>query len=55
MAQLLYDRNHNWVAQMPAIMQAAPTLFVIGAGHLPGEQGLLALLKAQGYTMEPMQ
>ena len=55
MAQLLYDRNHNWVAQMPAIMQAAPTLFVIGAGHLPGEQGLLALLKAQGYTVEPMQ
>ena len=55
MAQLLYDRNHNWVGQMPDIMQAAPTLFVVGAGHLPGEQGLLALLKAQGYTIEPMQ
>ena len=55
MAQLLYDRNHNWVGQMPDIMQGAPTLFVVGAGHLPGEQGLLALLKAQGYTVEPMQ
>ena len=54
MAQLLYDRNHNWAKQMPALMQAAPTLFVVGAGHLPGEQGLLALLKAQGYTVEPM-
>ncbi len=55
MAQLLYDRNHNWAKQMPALMQNMPTLFVVGAGHLPGEQGLLALLKAQGYTVEPMQ
>ena len=54
MAQLLYDRNHNWAKQLPALMQAAPTLFVVGAGHLPGNQGLLALLKAQGYTVEPM-
>ncbi|MBW9202465.1 TraB/GumN family protein [Bacteroidales bacterium SW292] len=55
MAQLLYDRNQAWVKQMPAIMQAAPTLFVVGAGHLPGEQGVLALLKAQDYTVEPMK
>ena len=55
MAQLLYDRNQAWVKQMPAIMQTAPTLFVVGAGHLPGEQGVLALLKAQDYTVEPMK
>ena len=55
MAQLLYDRNQAWVKQMPAIMQAAPTLFVVGAGHLPGEQGVLALLKAQDYTVEPIK
>ena len=55
MAQLLYDRNRNWVGQMPAIMQTAPTLFVIGAGHLPGEQGLVKLLQGKGYTVEPMK
>ena len=55
MAQLLYDRNHNWVGQMPDIMQAAPTLFVIGAGHLPGEQGLIKLLQGEGYTVEPLK
>ena len=55
MAQLLYDRNHNWVDQMPDIMQAAPTLFVIGAGHLPGEQGLVKLLQEKGYTVEPLK
>ena len=55
MAQLLYNRNHNWVGQMPDIMQAAPTLFVIGAGHLPGEQGLVKLLQGKGYTVEPLK
>lgn len=54
MDQLLYNRNADWVAQMPAIMQAAPTLFVVGAGHLPGDKGVLALLKQQGYTVEAM-
>ena len=54
MAQLLYDRNHNWAKQMPALMQAAPTLFVVGAGHLPGEQGLIKLLQGKGYTVEPL-
>ena len=55
MAQLLYDRNHAWVKQMPALMQAAPTLFVIGAGHLPGDQGLIKLLQAQGYAVEALK
>ena len=55
MAQLLYDRNHNWVGQMPDIMQTASTLFVIGAGHLPGEQGLVKLLQGEGYTVEPLK
>ena len=55
MAQLLYDRNHNWVGQMPDIMQTASTLFVIGAGHLPGEQGLIKLLQGKGYTVEPLK
>lgn len=54
MAQLLYDRNHNWAKQMPALMQAAPTLFVVGAGHLPGDQGLIKLLQGKGYTVEPL-
>ena len=37
---------------MPAIMTEAPTLFVVGAGHLPGDNGVLNLLKQQGYTIE---
>lgn len=51
---LIYGRNANWAKQMPGIMKQASTLFVVGAGHLPGEQGVLKLLEKQGYTVEAM-
>lgn len=50
--RLIYNRNADWAAKMPAIMSAAPTLFVVGAGHLPGTRGLLALLVKAGYKVE---
>jgi uncharacterized protein YbaP (TraB family) len=37
---------------MPAIMKQAPTFFAVGAGHLPGEKGVLQLLRNAGYTVE---
>ena len=51
---LIYGRNANWARQFPSIMKQSPTLFVVGAGHLPGPQGLLKLLHKQGYTVEAM-
>ncbi|HRE49958.1 MAG TPA: TraB/GumN family protein [Flavitalea sp.] len=51
---LLYDRNTRWVAEMPFHMQRMPTLFAVGAGHLPGEKGVLNLLARQGYTVRPL-
>lgn len=50
--RLIYKRNDNWIKQMPAIMKQKATLFVVGAGHLPGERGVLTLLKKAGYTVE---
>ncbi|HEU4607303.1 MAG TPA: TraB/GumN family protein [Chitinophagaceae bacterium] len=29
-------------------------MFAVGAGHLVGEQGLISLLRAQGYTLTPL-
>lgn len=52
---LIYGRNANWARQLPDIMKQAPTLFVVGAGHLPGPQGLLKLLQKQGYRVEAMK
>ena len=53
--EMFTDRNHNWVEVMPEIMAAKPTLFVVGAGHLPGDDGVLELLKAQGYKVKAVK
>lgn len=50
--KLIDERNKNWVAIMPKIMKETPTLFVVGAGHLFGEKGVLELLKKAGYTIK---
>ena len=55
MEALLDNRNKAWIEKMPAIMKDAPTLFVVGAGHLPGNNGVLNLLKQTGYSVEPMK
>lgn len=55
MEALLDNRNKAWAEKMPVIMSESPTLFVVGAGHLPGECGVLTLLKNAGYTIEPMK
>ena len=49
---LINNRNHNWVEMMPEMMAEQPTLFVVGAAHLCGEQGVLKLLEKAGYTVE---
>ena len=49
---LIYGRNAAWAEQIPVMIAENPTLFVVGAAHLPGEQGLLELLRAKGYTVE---
>lgn len=51
---LVYDRNRNWVEQMKSIVNDKPTFFVVGAGHLPGKEGVLKLLENEGYTIEPV-
>ena len=49
---LIDKRNADWLTKMPALMALKPTLFAVGAGHLPGERGLLNLLRGAGYTIE---
>lgn len=49
---LLNNRNSNWIEMMPDMMTEQPTLFVVGAGHLCGEKGVLKLLEKAGYTVE---
>lgn len=49
------ERNHRWCEIMPAIMAERPTLFVVGAGHLSGENGVLELLRRAGYKIKAVR
>jgi len=52
---LVKKRNENWVGQLKGIMKKEPVFVATGAGHLPGEHGLIALLRQQGYTVRPVE
>ena len=49
------NRNRDWLTKMPSMMSAHSTLFHVGAGHLPGDDGVLQLLKNAGYTVEAVK
>ena len=51
---LLDDRNKNWVGQLKTIMLKESVFVAVGAGHLVGNKGLIALLKKEGYTVRPL-
>ena len=52
---LLVKRNKSWIAPMRSQMAKESTFFAVGAGHLAGEQGVLALLKQAGYTVSAIK
>lgn len=52
---LIYRRNADWASRMSGIMQQHATFFAVGAGHLPGEKGLIALLREAGFTLEAVK
>ena len=51
---LLKNRNHDWVNKLKAIMASESVFVAVGAGHLLGKDGLLSLLKSQGYKVDPL-
>lgn len=52
---LLDKRNKNWVEQLKTIMKKEPVFVAVGAGHLLGETGLIALLRKEGYKVRPLE
>lgn len=49
--RLIFSRNDNWVNQLSKEMSDASLLVVVGAGHLPGERGVLEQLRKAGYIV----
>lgn len=52
---LLTKRNQNWVQQLKEILKSKSVFIAVGAAHLVGDEGLITLLKKEGYTLTPIQ
>lgn len=52
---LLVRRNRNWIPIMSEMMKERPTFFAVGAGHLGGDEGVIALLREAGFKVEAVQ
>lgn len=52
---LLYNRNRNWVKKLETLLPQQKLVIAVGAGHLPGEKGLINLLRKAGYKVEPVR
>lgn len=54
MQSMLVARNHAWIPVIEATKGNRITV-AVGALHLPGDDGVLALLKAEGYEITPLK
>jgi uncharacterized protein YbaP (TraB family) len=53
--RLLAQRNRNWMGELPQIYASASAqLVVVGAAHCVGRDGLVAQLRARGFTVTPV-
>ena len=51
----LDDRNKKWIERMVERMDQKSVFFAVGAGHLWGDNGVISLLRKDGYTVEPVK
>jgi uncharacterized protein YbaP (TraB family) len=52
---LLNERNRNWIPRILNHARGKATFFAVGAGHLPGPDGLLKLLQQKGYRISKVK
>ena len=51
----LNKRNVNWIAPIKKIIKKNKAFIAVGAAHLGGPNGVIALLKKEGYTLTPIK
>ncbi len=52
---LLTNRNINWVTKLKTLLQDKSLVIAVGAGHLPGDKGVINLLRKEGYKVTPVE
>ena len=55
MDAFLDTRNKKWIPRMAEKMNKNSIFFAVGAGHLWGDNGVISLLRKDGYTIEPIK
>lgn len=48
-------RNIFWMDKILTSINKEPTLIAVGAAHLPGEKGVINLLREEGYAVQPVE
>lgn len=48
---MLYKRNENMVNKLDSLMRVKSVFSGVGAAHLPGENGIIEMLRRRGYTV----
>jgi uncharacterized protein len=54
MDALVKTRNSNWMNKLPKWLREHRLFIAVGALHLPGEYGVVNLLRKAGYTVTPV-
>ncbi len=49
---LITKRNHAWIPQIKKLSGDRPAFYAVGAGHLGGKEGVIRLLRQEGYTVQ---
>jgi len=51
---LLDKRNQDWIPKLFSYFKSGKMFVAVGAGHLGGDNGIIALLRKAGYTVDPV-
>lgn len=47
-------RNKDWIGKIEKMIKKASTLIAVGGAHLLGKDGIIELLREQGYVVQPV-
>ena len=54
MSAIITTRNHHFADRLELQMKSNSVFAAFGAGHLPGDEGVISLLRKKGYSVEPV-
>jgi uncharacterized protein YbaP (TraB family) len=52
---LLDERNKNWIPKIEKAINEKPSFIAVGGGHLGGKNGVINLLRQQGYKIKTIK